>query len=259
MDINIDRFVEIVKKASGIILDVYRRDFDVEYKEDKSPLTVADKRSNAFIVDALKKLYPDIPIIAEEDSQIPYEKRKGWEYFWLVDPLDGTEEFVGKNGEFTINIALIHHKVPIFGIIHSPVKDITYYGIKKKGAFRLKEGRIENLPLFKRDPELLKVIVSRSHYTDETKEFVNKLKEKYGKIKLINIGSALKLCLLAEGSADIYPRFAPTMEWDIAAGHAIISEIGGEVLEYPSLKPIEYNKESLVNPWFIAQRGGIKL
>ncbi len=259
MDINIERFIEIVKKASEIILDVYERDFDVEYKEDKSPLTVADKRSNAFIVDALRKLYPDIPIISEEISQTPYEKRRDWEYFWLVDPLDGTEEFVSKNGEFTINIALIHHKVPIFGIIHSPVKGVTYYGIKGKGAFMVKEGRTEKLPLFKRDPEVLRVIVSRSHYTDETKEFVNRLRERYGKVKIINIGSALKLCLLAEGSADIYPRFAPTMEWDIAAGHAIVSEMGGEVLEYPTLKPLEYNKENLVNPWFIAQRGGIKL
>ncbi len=259
MELNMEKFLDIVKEAGKIILDVYEGDFDVEYKEDNSPLTLADKRSNAFIVDFLKRLYPDIPIIAEESDNVPYAERKQWDYFWLIDPLDGTEEFVSRNGEFTINIALIHHGVPIFGIIHSPVRDATYYSVKGKGAFRIKDRTRERLPIFEKDPNILKVIVSRSHYTDETKEFVNKLRERYGKIELINIGSALKLCLLAEGSADIYPRFAPTMEWDIAAGHAIVSEVGGEILEYPSLKPLRYNKESLVNPWFIAHRGGIKL
>ncbi len=257
IDINMERILEIAEEAGNLILEVYSSEFSVEYKEDSSPLTLADKRANEFITGALKTLYPDIPQIAEESVKIPYEKRKNWEYVWLIDPLDGTKEFINRNGEFTINIGLIQYGKPVLGVIYAPVKDLFYYSIKDKGAFKKEGSRIQRLPIYEKEKNVLKIIASRSHYTQKTKDFVEHLKEEFGNIDIVNIGSALKLCLIAEGSADIYPRFAPTMEWDTAAGHAIVDESGGVLLEYPSLIPLTYNKESLINPWFIAKRGGV--
>ncbi len=257
-NIKIDPIIKIAKDAGKIVREVYDTEFSVGYKEDRSPITIADKRSNAFITESLRKLYPEIPIIAEESKTVPYEVRKTWEYLWLVDPLDGTKEFVSRNGEFTVNIALIQHRRPILGVIYVPVKDTVYYAIKGKGAFKI-EGENEpiKLPVFSKNEERVRVIVSRSHYTEETKEFVERLRDKYGEIEEVHVGSALKLCFIAEGRADIYPRFAPTMEWDVAAGDIIVSESGGKVLQYPSYTELVYNKEKLKNPWFVVKKGGI--
>ena len=257
IDIEIEKILEIAKEAGRLILDVYNTEFSVEYKEDSSPLTLADRRSNEFITYTLKVLYPDIPQIAEESAKTPYNERKNWEYVWLIDPLDGTKEFVNRNGEFTVNIGLIQYGKPILGVIYAPVKDLFYYSIKGKGAFKKEGSRIQRLPIYKKEEGILRVIASRSHYTQKTKDFVEHLRKEFGNIEIVNIGSALKLCLVAEGSADIYPRFAPTMEWDTAAGHAIVEESGGVLVEYPSFTPVIYNKEDLTNPWFIAKRGGI--
>ena len=270
------------QQASRAILAVYNSAFDVEYKQDESPLTLADKRSHEILEKELEYSFPDIPILSEEGKDIPYEERKNWEYFWLVDPLDGTKEFVKKNGEFTVNIALICKNRPIMGIIYVPVYDDVYFSMEGTGSFKIKSGsRILN-DLFKNmysvnDTEVfyndlilnsvklpvngiikndvnseLNVIISRSHMTDETEEFLNQLQKLYKKIVKISLGSSLKLCAIAEGKADVYPRFAPTMEWDTAAGHAIIEQAGGYFLQKETNKPLIYNKKSLVNPWFIA-------
>ncbi len=258
MNIDVKRLINILREAGDIVLDIYNGDFSVEYKEDHSPVTIADKKSNRFITDALGDLYPDIPVLAEEARALPYSIRKTWEYLWVLDPLDGTKEFIKKNGEFTINLALVYRGSPVFGIIYAPVIDTVYYGEKGSGAYKLEGDKLSRLS-GESTKKGFSVIISRSHYTEETREYVRKLEERYKEVEKVNIGSALKLCLIAEGKADLYPRLAPTMEWDVAAGHAIISATGGDVVEYISGRPLIYNKENLVNPWFIAKRRGVTL
>lgn len=254
--IDIQKINSIAKKAGDEIMKIYQQDFDVDYKKDKSPLTKADIKSNEIIVNDLKYSYPDIPILSEENKQIPYKIRKNWEYFWLIDPLDGTKEFVKKNGEFTVNIALIYKNIPILGVIYAPVLNLLYYAQKDQGAFKQeKNKKPQRLPIYNHtDNGTLKVIVSKSHYNQETKEFVNNLKSQYEKIEFINIGSSLKLCLIAEGKADIYPRLAPTMEWDIAAGQTIVEESKGKIIKYKTKESIRYNKQNLLNPYFVTTR-----
>ena len=250
----------IAKKAGNEIMKIYQQDFEVNYKKDNSPLTKADIKSNEVITEGLKDLYPQIPILSEESKEVQYNIRKNWEYFWLVDPLDGTKEFVKKNGEFTVNIALIHKETPVLGVIYAPVLKVLYYALKERGAFKQeKNGKPQKLPNDTHvDNDNLKVIVSKSHYTPETKDFVNHLINQYKKtIRFIQIGSSLKLCLIAEGKADIYPRLAPTMEWDIAAGQAIIEQAGGEVVEFNTQAPLKYNKKNLLNSWFITKINNI--
>jgi 3'(2'), 5'-bisphosphate nucleotidase len=254
--IDIQKINSIAKKAGDEIMKIYQQDFDVDYKADNSPLTKADIKSNEIIAESLKDLYPEIPILSEENKEIPYEIRRNWEYFWLIDPLDGTKEFVKKNGEFTVNIALIHKNTPVLGVIYAPALEILYYAQKEKGAFKQeKNKKPQRLPIYKHtNNDTLKVIVSKSHYNQETKYFVDNLKNKYKKtIKFIRIGSSLKLCLIAEGKADIYPRLAPTMEWDIAAGQAIVEQAGGEIVEFKTQTPLKYNKQNLLNPWFVTK------
>lgn len=248
----------IAKKAGDEIMKVYQQDFEVDYKADNSPLTEADIKSNDMIVESLKDLYPEIPILSEENKEVPYNIRKNWEYFWLIDPLDGTKEFVKKNGEFTVNIALIYKNMPVLGVVYAPVLDLLYYAQKDQGAFKQdKNKKSQRLPIhYHPDNHTLKVIVSKSHYNQETKEFVNNLKSQYEKIEFINIGSSLKLCLIAEGKADIYPRLAPTMEWDIAAGQTIVEESKGKIIKYKTKESIRYNKQNLLNPYFITTRQG---
>jgi len=255
--IDIQKINHIAEKAGDKIMKIYQQDFEVNYKKDNSPLTKADIKSNEIIVKSLKELYPKIPILSEENKEVPYNIRKNWEYFWLIDPLDGTKEFVKKNGEFTINIALIYKDTPVLGIVYAPTLEILYYAQKEKGAFKQEKNRKpQRLPICTNtNNDILKVIVSKSHYNQETKDFVNNLKNKFKKtIEFIRIGSSLKLCLIAEGKADIYPRLAPTMEWDIAAGQAIVEQTGGEVVEYNTQTPLKYNKENLLNPWFMVKR-----
>ena len=244
--IDIQDINKIAKEAGRAILEVYKKDFDVNYKQDNSPLTEADLKANEIICTNLKKLYPDIPIISEENKNIPYEERKGWRYFWLIDPLDGTKEFVRKNGEFTVNIALIEKDTPVLGVVYAPVLDTIYYAKKAKGAYK----NDQKLPLLQ-EHKTYKIVMSKSHLNEETKEFVDSLKTDKPK-EAVSIGSSLKLCLIAEGSADIYPRLGKTMEWDTAAAHAIILQSGKKVVRFDDKKPLVYNKESLLNPWFIA-------
>ncbi|HIA35722.1 MAG TPA: 3'(2'),5'-bisphosphate nucleotidase [Flavobacteriales bacterium] len=252
-------------EASEEILEVYGMDdFQVEVKEDKSPLTIADKRSNARIEQHLIKT--GIPILSEEGEKKSFNERKEWETLWVVDPLDGTKEFVKRNGEFTVNIALVHNNRPVLGVIYVPIKETLYFAAENYGAYKLninsggKEvsgieslvAKATKLPSVM-DKEEFVVVGSRSHMSVETHEFINKLKKSHDRIKLVSAGSALKLCMVAEGVADIYPRFAPTMEWDIASGHAIANEAGKRVVVHSSGNELEYNRENLVNPWFVVK------
>lgn len=251
--------------AGQAIMKIYATDFTVETKADDSPLTKADMTANSIISKALKKT--SYPVLSEEGKKISYEERSKWEAFWLVDPLDGTREFVKRNGEFTVNIALIHEQKPVMGIIYAPVPDIMYFGALHNGAFLLENvkelelsnfgfdhlaGLSKKLPV-KQKRDRFVVVASRSHMSDETKRFIESLDKE--KIETISRGSSLKLCMIAEGSADIYPRFAPTMEWDTAAGNAIILSAGGKVTHQNKQDQLLYNKESLLNPWFIAFNG----
>jgi 3'(2'), 5'-bisphosphate nucleotidase len=250
------RIIEIVLQAGEAIMEIYQREFTVEEKVDKSPLTEADKKANDIILAGLKETYPAIPIISEEIRNLPYSDRKGWRQFWLVDPLDGTKEFIKKNGEFTVNIALVEDGVPSLGVVYQPAKDKLYYASKGQGAVKTSpEGGTQPLGGGEHYSGLAKVrvVASRSHMSPETEEFVESLKSLGKEIDLLSSGSSLKICLVAEGEADVYPRFAPTMEWDTAAAHAIALETGRQVLNPETRKPLRYNKENLLNPWFIVE------
>ncbi len=252
--ININHIIEIAQKAGAAILEIYEQPFEVESKADESPLTTADKASNQIIVDALEQFYSNIPIISEENKQTDYETRQSWEYCWMVDPLDGTKEFIKKNGEFTVNIALIHKGKSILGVVYVPVKNITYYATEGQGAFKI-EG--DNAPVQIKaigadTVETVRICASRSHLNDDTKTYVESCKEKYANVELISAGSSLKFCLVAEGKAHIYPRFAPTMEWDTAAAHIVTTESGATISQ-PDGQPLVYNKENLLNPYFLVK------
>ncbi len=263
--------LRVSREAGQAILQVYDSDFDVEQKDDKSPLTLADKRSHEILAARLAGLQAfKLPILSEEGRSIPYEERKAWNMFWLVDPLDGTKEFVKRNGEFTVNVALIRNGRPILGVIYIPVKNIFYFAAESLGAYKLESCNAEvpasieellkissRLPLAPHASGLtsqisqVTVIGSRSHMSPETEQFINDLKARHKDIDFIAAGSSLKFCLIAEGKADIYPRFGPTMEWDTAAGQAIVEQAGGRVLRAGSLEPLSYNKENLLNSSFI--------
>ena len=246
-------------KGGHAIMDIYASDFAVEQKDDKSPLTLADKNCNEVIEYHL--LGTDIPFLSEEGAKITYSERKDWEYSWLVDPLDGTKEFVKRNGEFTVNIALIHNGNPIMGVIYVPVKKELYFAMEGIGSYKVNVNSvIENLetliklsnslPIdYKRENYV--IVGSRSHMSAETELFFDEMKEKHGSIEVLPVGSSLKLCMVAEGKADAYPRYAPTMEWDTGAGHAIAKYAGFSVKQYNSTENVVYNKENLLNPWFL--------
>ena len=251
-------------KGGHAIMDVYTSDFTVELKDDKSPLTLADKNCNEVIEHHL--LGTDIPFLSEEGAKITYSERKDWQYSWLVDPLDGTKEFVKRNGEFTVNIALIHNGNPIIGVIYVPVKKELYFAMEGLGSYKVNlnsviesiesiETLIElsnSLPIdYKRENYV--IVGSRSHMSAETEVFFDAMKKKHGDVKVLAVGSSLKLCMVAEGKADAYPRYAPTMEWDTGAGHAIAKYAGFSVKQYNSNEDVIYNKEDLLNPWFLVK------
>lgn len=233
-------------EAGAEIIKVYESaDFEIEAKADNSPVTQADKAAHACIVQYLNPT--DIPVLSEEGKNIPYEKRVNWEYFWMVDPLDGTKEFIKKNGEFTVNIALIHQNRPILGVVYTPVLQKLHYACQGKGAF-LKEGdAITSLPYTPKDDSIVKIVASRSHLNEETKKFI----AQYENTEILSMGSSLKFMLVAEGKANVYPRIAPTMEWDTAAAQIVVEEAGGKVLNYHTKEVMKYNKENLLNPYFI--------
>lgn len=251
---NLNELLELCKEAAieggEEILKVYETTIEVEMKEDKSPLTLADKNAHLAIVKHLETT--NIPILSEEGRAIPYEERKNWSKLWIVDPLDGTKEFIKRNGEFTVNIALVENGVPILGVIYVPVSGVLYFGDKINGAFKSFEGNIQSIPVSNLHRKYT-AVGSRSHASPETETYFNELKEKHGDIDIVSMGSSLKICLVAEGVADVYPRFAPTMEWDTAAGHAIASAAGKSILDYKTQKEMVYNREELLNNWFIVQ------
>jgi 3'(2'), 5'-bisphosphate nucleotidase len=249
---NLQEYTLLAKEAALAagqeILKIYESaDFGVEMKGDNSPLTKADQSAHEVIVSFLEKT--GLPILSEEGKDIPYDTRKSWEYFWMVDPLDGTKEFIKKNGEFTVNIALIHHDTSILGIVYAPALHWLYWGNAVEGAWK-QEGSNEAFQMTGDNSKEVKTIVaSRSHLSSETKVFI----EQYAGVEVISMGSSLKFMLVAEGKAQIYPRFAPTMEWDTAAAQAIVEAAGRRVLAYPNLDDIKYNRANMLNDWFIVK------
>jgi 3'(2'), 5'-bisphosphate nucleotidase len=259
--------LQAAQEASGKILEVYNsNNFQTEAKGDNSPLTLADKKAHQSIVSILQSSnFPifqspnlpilkssNLPILSEEGKSIPYDERKNWDYFWMVDPLDGTKEFIKRNGEFTVNIALIEKQTPILGVVTVPVTGEEYYGARGVGAFLKVNDKIT--PLTKRTPidltqKGIRVVASRSHMNDETQQFIDQLVDP----ELVSSGSSLKFMLLASGKADVYPRFAPTMEWDTAAAHAIVNQMGLHVFQKDSSVELMYNKPDLLNPSFICR------
>jgi len=273
-------------EAGNAILRVYRSsDFKVEQKADKSPLTLADRNAHEVIMQHLSKF--DIPVLSEEGKNIPYDNRKSWDTFWLVDPLDGTKEFIKKNGEFTVNIAMISKNKPVAGVVFVPDKNRLYFASSQIGSYMVDIGQIGDwliskignhsrsanpsdsataaivselighstkLPINQSPKRPYTIAGSRSHATAELEAFVEEKRQEYGEVEFISAGSSLKLCLVAEGRADIYPRTGPTMEWDTAAGQAVVESAGGKVLQYETEQPLRYNKENLLNPWFVAKK-----
>lgn len=252
-------------------MEVYNSDdFQVNLKSDRTPLTLADRLAHEEIKNSLTKTF--IPVLSEEGRSIVYEERKGWDYFWVVDPLDGTKEFIKRNGEFTVNIALVLEQYPIAGVIYVPVTGKLYYSLKSEGAFMVEsvmatpqfeisfkelQSHSQKLPL-PIGRESIVVVESRSHSSPETINYINSLLEEFKQIELLPVGSSLKMCMIAEGKADLYPRLSLSSEWDTAAGQAIIEGAGFKVITYETRERLSYNKEDLVNPWFIVTNGRVK-
>lgn len=246
----IKNVISIAEQAAKAILDVYgKRDYETFEKSDQSPVTEADLAANRVIVEGLSKLDSSIPILSEESEDIPWSTRKAWDKYWLVDPLDGTKEFIKGNGEFTVNIALIEHNQPTIGVVYVPVKGVCYFAEKNR-AWVKKESQIQEIHTSKKvENQPWRVLGSRSSYSHLNDKFIDSL----GEHTLISAGSSLKFCLIAEGLADIYPRYVPTSEWDTAAAHCILKAAGGEVLNAKTLEPLSYNqKASYLNDFFIA-------
>lgn len=254
--------------AGKDILDVYldpNSDFGIEKKADNSPLTIADKKAHERIMTYLTQT--PYPVLSEEGKHMDYAVRKEWNTLWIVDPLDGTKEFIKKNGEFTVNIALVKEGVPVLGVIYVPVKEELYLAEEQLGAFKLQHiapgscpENLESLlagacklPMEQPEKNAFVVVASRSHLTPETQEYIEKMESLHEKVETRSSGSSIKICLVAEGTADVYPRFAPTMEWDTAAGHAIARGAGKNIWHTDLQSPLQYNKEDLLNPWFIVQ------
>jgi 3'(2'), 5'-bisphosphate nucleotidase len=267
----VQKLLDLIRLAGEEILNIYFRqqaDWKISLKEDRTPLTEADRLSNSVINEGLKKLFPDIPVISEENREVPYDMRRKYEYYWLLDPLDGTKEFLKQNGEFTVNLALIQQGKPVAGFISVPVKGLFYRAVRGEGAYKIEIGESREggqskrqIKQVKQDNKLqlraaqfsmddpgLTVLASRSHFDSETRKFIESLHEP----RLESRGSSLKFMMLAEGLGHLYPRLGRTMEWDTAAGQAILEEAGGQVVEFSSRQPLRYNKESLVNPPFLA-------
>ncbi|QDG53595.1 3'(2'),5'-bisphosphate nucleotidase CysQ [Persicimonas caeni] len=251
--------VELAERAGEAIMEIYETaDFETQYKEDESPLTAADLAAHRVLVEGLQKLTPDVPVLSEESKGISYEERRDWGDFWLVDPLDGTKEFIKRNGEFTVNVALIRRDEPVMGVVHAPALETSYYAVKELGAFKRTADGEESIETSREVQPPLTVVVSRSHLRERDEQFIEQLRARYDEVELSPTGSALKLCLVAEGTADVYPRFGPTMEWDIGAAQCVVEQAGGVVLTEEG-EPLRYNKKQLVNPFFIARTPAVEL
>ncbi len=242
---------KIISNASAKIMEIYASgNYGMKVKEDNSPVTMADIAANDIICEGLQTMDKTFPFLSEENMQIPYDQRKDYPYFWLIDPLDGTKEFMRRNGQFTVNVCLIHNNIPILGMVAAPSLNEVYYAVKGQGAFLEKNNltcRLE-CSTYSKNQKGLRIPVSLSHVNLDTKSII----EQYNDPQVIGRGSALKFMMIANGEADLYPRLAPTMEWDTAAPQIIIEEAGGKVINYDTNASMTYNKESLVNPGFIA-------
>ncbi len=265
MDANLKIAVQAAVHGGDEIMKIYQlEDLGVEYKEDDSPLTLADKKCNDVIISYLENT--EFPIISEEIKNLEFSERKDWETCWIVDPLDGTKEFVKRNGEFTVNIALVKNGKPLLGVIYVPVtKELYFADVSKKTTLKsvLSEHKVDldNLADLSKEikpassnKKLVRVVGSRSHMSEATQNFVETLKNDFDQVEIVSKGSSLKFCLVAEGRADVYPRYAPTMEWDTAAGQAICEAVGLRVISNETNKPLLYNKENLLNPWFLVSK-----
>ena len=243
--------IEIAREAGAAIQEIYEKSagIEIEKKSDNSPLTIADRTANKIICDALEQLSVRYPIISEENKAISYEERKNFEYCWLVDPLDGTKEFIKRNGEFTVNIALIHQQQIVLGVVYASDRDEMYWAVKGEGAYQIIDGKDVRLSAknFTMKDDGLKVVCSRSHLNEGTQAFVDSLVNP----ELVATGSSLKFLIIAAGQAHVYPRLAPTMEWDTGAAQVILEEAGGSVIDHTTNKPLLYNKENLLNPHFV--------
>ncbi len=244
----IEKIIKISRNAGDSILETYESNFKYEMKDDNSPLTKADIDSHNIIKNGLNIMTPEINIISEEESGIPFKKRKMWNYYWLVDPLDGTKEFIKRNGEFTVNIALIKENFPILGVVHCPTKDLTYWGSKFHGSFIKRSNKKSEKISTSKPKKINRIISSRSHKSQETDKFI----EKVGKCEIITAGSSLKFCLVASGAVDLYLRFGPTSEWDVAAGVAVVEYAGGYTCDLNGKKLLFNLKESYLNQSFIS-------
>jgi 3'(2'), 5'-bisphosphate nucleotidase len=261
-------------EAGEKILAVYRTDFTVSYKSDSSPLTVADQASHRIIKQRLDGF--GLPLLSEEGRHLPYADRQAWNRFWIVDPLDGTKEFVKKNGEFTVNIARVEKETPLLGVVFAPDRQLLYFALSGSGSFRIDDAatiqkvlrKIHDaslsmdfivdvslkLPAKRPEAAPYTIVGSRSHATPDLEAFVAAKRRQHGRINFVPAGSSLKICLVAEGTADIYPRLGPTMEWDTAAGQAVANFAGADLVSYETGEPLVYNKKNLLNPWFIVER-----
>jgi 3'(2'), 5'-bisphosphate nucleotidase len=250
-----DALLDVALEAGEAIMDVYKRDFAVTAKTDDSPLTEADLAAHRIIGARLAAMAAQIPVLSEESDQREYAQRRSWREMWLVDPLDGTKEFVSRNGEFTVNIALVREGQPLLGVVHAPALGRTYAGIKGEGAWTRVDGRWQPIAARRYTGGRAVVVVSRSHRGKAVDEFLARLEAKEGTAELVSSGSSLKLCLVAEGAADVYPRLGPTSEWDTGAGQVVVEAAGGKVRDL-HMHPLRYNKVDLLNPWFIAAGSG---
>jgi 3'(2'), 5'-bisphosphate nucleotidase len=270
--------IEAVLNAGQAIMSIYRTDFDVVQKEDLSPMTLADRKANDIIIASLYDAR--LPMLSEESRQSSYDQRKDWHTFWMVDPLDGTKEFIKKNGEFTVNIALIEEQTPVLGVVFAPAMDLLYFGIVGRGAYKLDQpacraliaarrrgpsplrwddliDTAERLPIGDnsrtKPADEITIVGSRSHAGPDLRKYLDDIKTRYATVNFFAVGSSLKICLVAEGKADQYPRLGPTMEWDTAAGHAVAASAGIDVQAFDTKQPLQYNKPDLLNPWFIVK------
>ena len=247
----LDKVSDIARQAGDAIMEIYQQDFDVEQKGDGSPLTRADMAAHLLIRDGLQSLTPELPMLSEESSEISWQERSQWHTYWLVDPLDGTKEFINRNGEFTVNIALIHEQRPVMGVVFAPVRDILYTGCEKDGATRSEGGGMpEPIAVRQFKGKQPTVVASRSHRGQELEEALQRINDRFGEAEIISMGSSFKLCLVAEGRADVYPRLGLTSEWDTAAAHAVVNAAGGKVTNLGG-EELQYNKKDILNPWFV--------
>lgn len=253
----IEKIIEVAEEAGRVVEKVAEKAFKVSIKSDNSPVTEADMAAHDYITRALNELYPNIPVLSEENCSVDVKERQSWEKYFLVDPIDGTKQFIKQNGEYAVLISLMENNRPTLGVIHAPVLNVTWYAEKGKGAFKKgPDGTIASIKVAVAPKDEVKVAISSSHLSKQTTEYMEK---EFNTYKTHPIGSAIKFCLIAEGKVDIYPRLGPTSEWDTAAGEIILEESGGGIVQFDDLnKKLEYNKESLRNPWFIAFGAPIK-